>query len=301
MIKNLFIACAFALTPLNASTTQGNITLTDTYNQQTQQGQALIQITSSQTWNSFNPNETTQILYETASQKSFNVQAGTIYIDSYKQFVRKYNNSTDSYTPYSYTQLTIFTISANINGYFTMGYLHYDIGTQGQADVSITTYELINPTGTPQPMREQNLSEWLNQQRAFMLDSTFNNGEINAYTEEVGTNNIQISPARTRTIAVIADIAQPATTDESSGAISIALHSTIINYNINYTPIEAEVIDIPGLCFSILGMPFTFISSAFNLTLFPGTQYQLNVSQLFLTILGLMIIVFIIKMYLKSK
>lgn len=61
------------------------------------------------------------------------------------------------------------------------------------------------------------------------------------------------------------------------------------------TIIEVEMVDIPGLCFDILTMPFSFISQAFNLTLFPGTAYQINISNLFLSIIGILIFVFIIK------
>lgn len=56
-----------------------------------------------------------------------------------------------------------------------------------------------------------------------------------------------------------------------------------------------EIVDIPGLCFNILTMPFSFVSQAFNLTLFPGTPFQVNISSLFLAIIGILIFVFVIK------
>lgn len=59
--------------------------------------------------------------------------------------------------------------------------------------------------------------------------------------------------------------------------------------------IEQEVIDVPGLMFDVLTMPFTFWSGAFNLTLFPGTPYQLNISSLLLALLAVAIFVFLIK------
>ena len=61
-----------------------------------------------------------------------------------------------------------------------------------------------------------------------------------------------------------------------------------------------EVIDIPSLLFTILTMPFAFISQAFNLTLFPGTPYQINISNLFLTILAILIFVFIVKLFINK-
>lgn len=66
-------------------------------------------------------------------------------------------------------------------------------------------------------------------------------------------------------------------------------------------PSTMEVIDIPGLMFQILTMPFTFISMAFNLTLFPGTPYQVNISSLLLTIIGLAILIMILTIIIKAK
>ena len=62
-----------------------------------------------------------------------------------------------------------------------------------------------------------------------------------------------------------------------------------------------EVIDLPGLMWVILTLPFSFISTAFNLTLFPGTPYQVNISQLFLVVIGLLIFIWIIKKLIGSK
>lgn len=60
-----------------------------------------------------------------------------------------------------------------------------------------------------------------------------------------------------------------------------------------------EVVDIPGLMFDILTMPFAFISQAFNLTLFPGTNYQINIANIFLCIIGIMIFVTILNILVK--
>ena len=62
-----------------------------------------------------------------------------------------------------------------------------------------------------------------------------------------------------------------------------------------------EVIDIPGLMWEILTMPFSFVSQAFNLTLFPGTPYQLNISNLFLSIIAVVVFVWLISFFLKLK
>lgn len=55
-----------------------------------------------------------------------------------------------------------------------------------------------------------------------------------------------------------------------------------------------EVIDINGTLLLILTMPFSFLSQAFNFTLFNGTPYAFNVSQLILGVLGTIIGIYII-------
>lgn len=62
-----------------------------------------------------------------------------------------------------------------------------------------------------------------------------------------------------------------------------------------------EVIDIGGLMMEILTMPFAFISQAFNLTLFPGTPYQINISNLFLSIIAILVFVWLVGLFLKMK
>ena len=62
-----------------------------------------------------------------------------------------------------------------------------------------------------------------------------------------------------------------------------------------------EVIDIPGLMWEILTMPFAFVSQAFNLTLFPGTPYQLNISNLFLSLIAVAVFIWLISFFLKMK
>lgn len=60
-----------------------------------------------------------------------------------------------------------------------------------------------------------------------------------------------------------------------------------------------EVIDLPNVMLSILTMPFTFFSQAFNLTLFPNTPYAINVGHTILIIVGVIGTIYLIK-YLVS-
>lgn len=73
------------------------------------------------------------------------------------------------------------------------------------------------------------------------------------------------------------------------------LDAEYINVSVNQ-----EIVDIPGLMWTVLSMPFAFISQAFNLTLFPGTPYAVNFSNLILCIFGVMVFIFIFKIVLKK-
>lgn len=59
----------------------------------------------------------------------------------------------------------------------------------------------------------------------------------------------------------------------------------------------ASPIDIRGLMLNILTMPFTFISQAFNVTMWEGTPYQINLSNLILSLIAIATILFIIKLF----
>lgn len=71
------------------------------------------------------------------------------------------------------------------------------------------------------------------------------------------------------------------------------------NYTVLVDTENYEVIDLGGLMFEILGMPFTFISTAFNLTLFAGTPYQIVVSDILFAVIGALMIIFIIRKFTK--
>lgn len=94
---------------------------------------------------------------------------------------------------------------------------------------------------------------------------------------------------------------------ENLKTIPLEYDEGLDTYNINITGTNIipdgtyEVIDIPGLMWEIITMPFAFVSQAFNLTLFPGTPYQLNISNLFLSIIAIFVFVGIISLFLKMK
>lgn len=91
------------------------------------------------------------------------------------------------------------------------------------------------------------------------------------------------------------------TTKSSNSRIVISSYTNSTTLTGEYFTdlVTYEVIDVPNIMFEILSMPFTFISTAFNLTLFPNTPYQINISNLFLSVLGIFVFIFIMKLLLR--
>lgn len=70
----------------------------------------------------------------------------------------------------------------------------------------------------------------------------------------------------------------------------LQINGIVLDEQMNY-----EIVDIPGVMYTVLTMPFSFISTAFNLTIFPNTPYSLNFGNLFLTIVAIFILLWLIK------
>ena len=66
-----------------------------------------------------------------------------------------------------------------------------------------------------------------------------------------------------------------------------------------YEEKAGDYVDIPGLILTIITLPFSFISQAFNITLFNGTPYAINVSTMLLTIVGGAILIWLIVKIIK--
>lgn len=85
-----------------------------------------------------------------------------------------------------------------------------------------------------------------------------------------------------------------------NGTTKKELKSTI-SLNVDTgTATTSEVIDIGGLMWDIIGMPFTFINMAFNVTLFPGTIYEFNIGTLFKGLIAILAILFVIKLFTRG-
>ncbi|MDY4823481.1 MAG: hypothetical protein SO148_06815, partial [Candidatus Onthovivens sp.] len=67
------------------------------------------------------------------------------------------------------------------------------------------------------------------------------------------------------------------------------------NISVNY-----EVIPLGELMLTILSMPFNFLSTAFNITLFPNTPYAINIGNLAKGIIAICAILFIVGLVMKG-
>ena len=120
---------------------------------------------------------------------------------------------------------------------------------------------------------------------------------IQARYRIVDGNNVEITSAQ----EVYANVYPENTRSYSTFQNWQLLPSKTLTFTTIYVPsFTTEVVDIPGLMWEILTMPFAFLSTAFNLTLFPGTPYQLNVANLILMLLGILTFIFIFKLFLKK-
>ena len=85
----------------------------------------------------------------------------------------------------------------------------------------------------------------------------------------------------------------------SSGITKISIDILSVN-KVGFSN-DVEVVDVAGLLFTIISLPFTFFSQAFDLTLFSGTAYAINIGDVFLLIIAILIIIAVIKIIMSLK
>ena len=194
---------------------------------------------------------------------------------------------------------------------------------------SISTYEFdtnYNRNHTIYTSRSASIDNLMNspswniKNNNFYLDvKTFCENDL--YTNELTTltstgNSINLDQEDTDSLITlgqkyIIDLCYLTTSDLGSdqsvtynptSALGIITNDTQLNNTYENIPatIKYEYIDVPSIMFTILTMPFSFISQAFNLTLFSGTPYAINLSNMFLTVIGVLAFIFIIKLITKG-
>ncbi len=114
------------------------------------------------------------------------------------------------------------------------------------------------------------------------VSKTYNESNKHSYNDSITINNLKINTAYSVKLVI---------TDSNNNTKELIK-------SVNTASSNVEVIDIGGLCFTILTMPFAFISQAFNLTLFSGTAYAINIGDVIMFIISIFILIYIVKLIL---
>jgi len=159
------------------------------------------------------------------------------------------------------------------------------------------------------------LSEFINQTNYAVLNNQkaiFTNITNNfSYTQTKNINDYTIAPNTNLTTSIqlnniwktymITYVKWLDTTYEELAITSNDLDNDLITMDTGeifgsiYTGGGYEYVDIPNLMFTILTLPFSFISQAFNLTLFPNTPYSINIGNLFLSVVAIILLMWLLQ------
>lgn len=196
------------------------------------------------------------------------------------------------------TGQTQYTIAIHIYKYIDYNNVNKYIGL-GNAQTIFTymDYEESTYTGETKITDEANILD------SYEDTITLQYGQVTEYELDL-TEYIESTVNQGYAIEIVMEEdLQLTNIDQKAHTQDIAMYSSNnyfqpyqLNAAYTYTAITYEVINIPDIMFTILTMPFTFISMCFNnLTLFPNTPYQVNIGNIVFTLLAVVIIIWIIK------
>lgn len=294
MIKNLLLSTMLMVsTPLNANITQitqqtANFNTVDRWTNEADEG-----IIES---------------YRTKEAKTITNGSMLIKQRAIEKYVGDSTTSTEKYTSnfyivinYENRAVSLDNLLLNIEGLL---YTQYPVQNYAVIYKAFTDLE-----------QDQNIEDFLNNetydtyQEYFDIEQKLRNLLLNGstnitpqYYEDLQNISLQLTPNTTTNIGLIFRI-QIIYDDDLPLPDSEPLNNQYnypkqIIYDITFTADSTnanEIVDIPGLMFTILGMPFAWLSQAFNLTIFPGTPYALNLSHIFIVIVASLILIVIIK------
>lgn len=230
------------------------------------------------------------------------------------------------YTPYNTISSSQVDITINLNnnmsdltqGYETTNYnLKYTVATT-TTDLgnllNTSNWTDINKSREVDPSNSPQITTYWEQAYTQNINKTTiaqYNGAItpeSTYIYGFTINNVNLKSKTTQYIimqytldlAIISENQELLKTINDPDENTLLLHTnnveiTSAKNNVTYTQ---EIVDIPGLMFTILGLPFSFISQAFDLTIFPGTPYQVNFSNIFLGFIAIAMLLWVLKLIL---
>lgn len=124
------------------------------------------------------------------------------------------------------------------------------------------------------------------------IDTSHTNTQYTNYDIQYSSGSILLAPRETIYVVAYQNVRNNTTINGIMGTNPSLCR---IRGSVNVPTNNYEIVDIPNVMYTILTMPFSFISTAFNLTVFPGTPYALNFGNLFLTIIAVFILLWLIK------
>ena len=143
-------------------------------------------------------------------------------------------------------------------------------------------------------------------------DSTEMEGNIDIYDESLKIPTAyEEHPTKILIVQEINVVVTKTTLNTNDWILNDGASGSVANMTISYitstgstppsTPTTSnyEIVPIIPMLYSILTMPFSFLSQAFNLTLFVGTPYEVHIGSIILIILSILILLFFARLIIK--
>lgn len=273
--------------------------------------------------------------YQNGYENGYNDGVDIAYQTGYEQALQqKYNINTQFNITNYYTRNNqkYYTIESNIEGYLTFSHTNQNTYIQLTGNISITygnnqttgfdyiqiTTNITNFTDSNKNVTITNFTENTNTTTFQGTTPTrYNITPTNFYIEDntfkltIKTyvdNGIELSTTNTSTDNPTSAYQQftwncKQTTNDLKveNFINQIAEQTTNAYDNGYlegTRIGGtEIIDIRGIILTIITMPFTFITQAFDVTLWEGTQYAFHVGAFIKAMIAIASILFIIKLF----
>jgi len=212
------------------------------------------------------------------------------YYFQYASFT-KYKNTTENDITFN-TALTFSGLGSSGTAVVNYKVLYTTISMDTFLDVS--TFNTIVPIRPSDNF--VNLCEVLTDDNANVAISADGDGLLGVEASRSGITDTAYN------IFILADFTfSPYIGGDDPQAVSWSPTSTVSTFimdkALNYI---YEVVDLPGMFFTVLESPFVFLSTfTSNTTLFGGTPYQINIGSILIGVIGVIILIWIVELVLK--
>lgn len=300
MIKNLSLAVLCALAPLNSSYTKNTISVS--YDKNSNKEHVSVRYPNDNQMEIFSISSRNRIKYYKDTSYTYSDETGRYTIYTYEQTYENLIGS--SWYPAVYNKISYIQIETNITTLLNLDYTTAYIELYNHTiEETYAIYETDKIPATEPNLKNTNgIVDFMESQieKMTLLQKEENECEEIEYNQPGWTSgHYQIERASKKTLVIYEQCyVRNYNVEETSSHIR-ARDDIYFNVVSEETTINIEVVDIWGLILNILTIPFTFVSQAFNLTIFPGTAYSINVSNILLLIIAVMAFIFIIRKFMK--